>query len=137
MTTSNFDLIKYAKTLKVNLRYIGDIKNIPQSISQIGSYIFLVGGNNGHWVGLHITKTDVFYFDSFGEPPNKEIEAFIRVNYKTMCNHNEPEYYYNSYDIQSIDSTNCGLYVLDFLQHKINNKKQYEKYISKYTDYNR
>ena len=77
-TTTNFDLIKYAKILKItNFHYAmtDEIKELPlTNFNAIINYQ-LLHQKGSHHVGLVNlnNKTKTFYFDSFGKPIQKEV----------------------------------------------------------------
>lgn len=78
-------------------------------------------GNGTHWTALYHDDKINLYFDSYGFVPPREIEILLK-NYK-----------YNKNDIQSIDSSSCGFYVIafiKFLYNKINKEKAFETFIN-------
>ena len=74
--------------------------------------------NSGtHWTMLQVNKypndkIEPFYFDSYGEPPSKNIKNFVKNN----CSKGLP---YNTSDIQSLMNNACGWYCLA-LSHFVN-----------------
>jgi len=63
-----------------------------------------------HWVGLVVRSQNSMYFDPFGKPPDDTIIKWLkrgRPNY---------EIWYSTSPIQHIESTNCGFYVINFLE---------------------
>lgn len=127
MVTTNFQLIRYCNLLNIPLDFIGDIdhlKTIPKS-KKIKRYIILLGDDGGHWVCVIRHNDDCIYFDSFGVPP---CDRIIR-----LINH---RFWYSDNDIQPLNSSNCGLFVIDFLNsvRKVN-KGEFDRFLSKYNDY--
>ena len=72
-----------------------------------------------HWTALYIKDNIIKYFDSFGcKPP-----LIVRKSF--------PHYdiHYNSYQLQQLDSNNCGKYCLMFL-HAMERGIKYEDFIN-------
>lgn len=63
-------------------------------------------GNGTHWTAAYCRGGQVTYFDSFGFPPPNEITEFL----KRVCTHGRVGW--NSWVLQPIKSTSCGLWVL-------------------------
>jgi hypothetical protein len=74
----------------------GDASDSPDSI-----------GN--HWVGLVVKTNESYYFDPYGKPPDESLVKWLKIR--------RPKYriWYSTSPVQSIDSSNCGFYVLSFL----------------------
>ena len=69
------------------------------------------GYPGSHWVGIYISQNDyVIYFDSFGIDPT--IDPYI-LNLINKCGKNH--LYFSNKQIQSFNSSLCGLYVLYIL----------------------
>ena len=84
-----------------------------------GNYILNLNGQS-HWVGLIKDNLGCYYFDSFGFPAQEEIEE--------MCG----EYVWNDADIQDIQSSSCGFYVIAFLKfvhNKPNKGRLYTEFL--------
>jgi len=83
-----------------------------------------------HWVSIYIDLKgrnsgypSIYYFDSVGDKPNKNINMFIsKVRKQKKMN-----YYYNDMKHQ-IKNTECGIYSLHFIVYMINNGN-FMKYI--------
>jgi hypothetical protein len=76
-----------------------------------------------HWTALYVKDNIVKYFDSFGcKPP-----LIVR---KSFPDHN---IHYNSYQLQQLDSNNCGLYCLMFL-HAMSSNIKYEDFINHFEE---
>ena len=84
-----------------------------------------------HWTSLYIDNQahEMFYFDSFGKEPNKHIYKFISLynaafkkSSKTSSNNNPYKFklYINTKQHQKGNSE-CGVYSIYFLIHKLKN----------------
>jgi hypothetical protein len=80
-----------------------------------GFYIINLNGSS-HWTALIKNGKYFYYFDSFGCPAPVEVVHKI-----------SPEYLYNGKDIQDLDSSSCGWYVISFLRYMHHNKVNLEK----------
>ena len=68
-----------------------------------------------HWVGIYVKNAnDIEYFDSFGEPPNNEIQKFTK-NFKNIK--------INSKKLQSDFDNSCGPFVIYFIVQRSRGKK--------------
>ena len=89
-----------------DIREGGYIVNLENDVDEFGNQL-----NGTHWVGFYIEKNkhgkphDVYY-DSFGMPPPIAVQNFLRPL---------SPYKYNDDDIQNINSSVCGYYVLHFI----------------------
>ena len=104
---SNFDLEDLA--MKYNLPLVGVYSKdeLPKKL-QVGSYYINLQdsteGQGSHWLLIKIfDKKNALYFDSFGQPAPLEVLVFLK-NYKPVP--------YSNREIQNIDSSRCGLYVV-------------------------
>jgi len=70
-----------------------------------GSYIINLNGHS-HWVALIKHGIEYFYFDSYGVVAPAEVEKKIGT-----------QYIYNHKQLQDIDSSSCGWYVIAFLRY--------------------
>ena len=60
-----------------------------------------------HWVGMYVKNDNLLeYFDSFGDPPNNDIEKFTK-NFKNVKQ--------NKIKLQSDFDNSCGSHVIYFL----------------------
>jgi hypothetical protein len=67
-----------------------------------------------HWVSIYVANRDnVEYFDSFGEPPNKDIELYLS-RFKNMVR--------NKVKIQSVFDNSCGAHVIYYTLQKSRGK---------------
>ena len=73
-----------------------------------------IDGNGSHWTGLYYDKNQSFYYDSYGFNCPQEIENILG------------KYDYNTFQIQNIDSSSCGFFVIAFIKF-LYNKKDKEK----------
>ena len=81
-----------------------------------------------HWMGLKITSKNVcLYFDSFGEPPNKDITNFLSKYYNKLV--------YNSTQVQSVFSNKCGEFSMQFVCI-VEDKKSFNSFLSKFNHKN-
>lgn len=133
MSSSNIQLSNYCEQLNIPCAFIGDSKDFKIIEEVPMSYILLLNGNNSHWVAVYCTSSWCYYFDSFGEFPNKETENEILKYYM--------DYTFNLADIQKITSGNCGLFVIDFLNYMHNfhgkpSDKKFDNFVKSYYDYN-
>lgn len=94
-----------------------------------------------HWISLYMDLgkhnndyPGIYYFDSFGRKPPKEIKELIRLSQgqgkKCNC---EPYYFYNDYSYQKRNSQ-CGMYAIHFIK-KMLEGLSFEEYLNtKLTD---
>jgi len=133
---TNFDIDAYMEKLKVKDYHGCFIKDELPELNK-GFYVINLNGQS-HWTCLckdidQYGNNSYLYFDSFGFPAPLEIEEAIRkdnmgksTNYFSMEN-----------QIQDIDHTSCGFYVIGwckFLGNKKNKVKAYQDFIKKFTD---
>ena len=111
-TTSNLQLVKYCKKLKIHNVVIcmrDELTNVSKHTKNIIMNLEDNNGNGSHWVCI-FNSQDKYYFDSFGLPPPVEVIKFLQngvyqtfpvqelipsvvVNYVCMC-------YFNSTKIK-------------------------------------
>lgn len=109
---TNYDIENMLKNEK-NFKGVKMSDVLPEKIEDDGLYVVNLDKqkNNGtHWVGIYNnSKNDyVFYFDSFGSPPNNDTERFLRTSGKAIK--------INSSALQFLRSKACGFYVVYFLK---------------------
>lgn len=88
------------------------LDQLPKRISMNHGYIINLDKSTGpgtHWVAVWTGKTNTIYFDSFGVGPATEIIKFMQTINKPM--------FFNSYQVQNIDSEACGFFCMFFLEH--------------------
>ena len=123
-TLSNFEIDKILKHYKINYNGIFQKDCLPNKLEN-GAYIINLqsstDGNGTHWVALYkINDGYSLYFDSMGFLPPKEVEEKLHV------------YDYNDKQIQGLNSSSCGYYVIAFILFlsKYKSKKAFETFIS-------
>ena len=79
--------------------------------------------NGTHWIGIYKKDNLVYYFNSFGNQPPQEVTDYF----------NTEKIGYNSYQIQTMDSNNCGLYVIMFLT-AMQQGIEYEAFVNYFGD---
>ena len=97
-----------------------------------GFYVVNLNGQS-HWTCLYVPSEvsgNFLYYDSFGFPAPVEVENAIKKDrgksYVSMDN-----------QIQDVDHTSCGFYVIAFCKYLNNRKdklKAFEEFIKKFTD---
>ena len=122
---SNLDLEKYARKYKLPLIGVFSKDELPDQL-QVGSYYVnmqnAADGQGSHWVLVKVfDKKHALYFDSFGERIPIEVSRFLE-HYKPIP--------YSHRQIQDIDSSRCGLYVVacDRYMSTVKRKKMLEQY---------
>ena len=74
-------------------------------------------------------RLDIYYFDSFGRKPPKEIQAFVeKVEKQARKCKMETEYHYNDIRHQKGDSQ-CGVYAIHFLDNMLTDKMTFQEYL--------
>lgn len=110
---SNFDLMKFAKKLKIPLIDVVSKDLLYKMKPQIGCYIInlqnLNDGNGTHWTCFILKKNICIYYDSFGLLPPIPVINFANKFNRKM------ELIYSVDMIQNINSVLCGWFVLFFL----------------------
>lgn len=110
---TNFELESAAEKAKVPLIFCGYKDQLTTVKKQNGGYILNLrdaknekgNWNPGtHWVACYIEGKNQFYFDSFGFPPPRVIDAYLSHHYV-----------WNHQDIQNVHGGHCGQYCLAFL----------------------
>lgn len=109
-TTTGGDLERLARGLK-NFN-IYSVDKLPKKITA-GSYVVNADDSSGpgtHWTGVFNGPKQQYtvIFDSFGMVPDSRILAFAKTGKKKVIALNM--------QIQKLDSTACGYYVIDFLK---------------------
>lgn len=112
---SNFDLKKMEKN---GYNKIGMVFNLDKH-DDPGS----------HWVAMYIDSKNIDYFDSYGSPPPKILIPFInsvKNKWKLKYHHNKKRFQYGG--------SECGLFSMYFLLHKMNGATMQEIEKKKITD---
>jgi len=115
-TTSNFDLINYAKQLKIKY-FRGYFMNdeIPKRIrtNECGIVNLQNSDQNGsHWVSYYKNGKEKYYFDSYGLDCTNEMLKYLKPT------KNSPPLIISTYQIQKLGTVICGqicIYVLYML----------------------
>jgi len=111
---SNFDLLEYAKKLKIpNFRGVFMRNTLPSNPHYRESAIINLDDDAGpgtHWVAYKKHGKDVLYFDSFGDlQPPYELISYLDVD----------RIKYNPERYQDFGSYNCGHLCLKFLCNRL------------------
>jgi hypothetical protein len=124
--TTSADLDDYMDTFKIKNYHGTFVKDDLPELND-GFYIINLNGSS-HWTALLVDDKQYYYFDPFGFPAPMEVEAAI---YKDAMK--KVKYIYNTEQVQDIDHTSCGFYVVAWIRHM--NKKakdksvQFEKFL--------
>ena len=118
-TTTNFQLIKYAKELKIPNFYClmrDELNEIKTDNFNVIINLHKSNQKGAHWSCF----TPNYFFDSYGLPPTKEVKDFLKHGevYKTR-GYAE----FSTFQLQKFNENNCGqfcLYVLDRLNNGYN-----------------
>ena len=97
-TTSNLELIKYCKKLKIHNVVICMRDELTKVSKHTKNIIMNLEDNNGngfHWVCI-FNRQDKYYFDSFGLPPPVEVIKFLQNGV------------YQTFQVQELNSKCCG-----------------------------
>lgn len=129
--TSSQDLEDYMKAFNIkNFNGVFVKDELPELNN--GFYIINLNGHS-HWTALLKDGLKYYYFDPFGFVAPKEVEKAIFKDYGRQVH-----YFYNEDQIQDIDTTSCGFYVVAWIKHM--NKKakdktyQFEKFLEVFRD---
>ena len=79
-TTSNLELVKYCKKLKIDNVVIcmrDELINLPKYTKNIIMNLEDNNGNGSHWVCIYNNQVK-YYFDSYGLPPPVEVIKFLQ-----------------------------------------------------------
>ena len=128
-TLSNYDIDEILKNYKINYNGIYAKNELPEKLKN-GFYVInmqsSMDGNGTHWVCLYkINDGYAQYFDSYGFVPPLDIENKLH------------KYDYNDRDIQNINSSSCGYYVIGyikFMNGKTHLKKCFQTFIKMFSD---
>jgi hypothetical protein len=118
---SDTEIKELMKGLKLPLNGIYIDDKMPKRLKN-GNYVINLNGRS-HWCGLVRDGKNYFYFDSYGFVPSQEVEDQIG------------KYVYSDFDVQSIDSSSCGFYVIAFfkaLNKKKDKMKAYHSFLKKF-----
>jgi len=132
---TNFDIDDYMKKLKVKDYHGCYIKDELPELNK-GFYVINLNGQS-HWTCLYKDiaengENSYLYFDSFGFPAPVEVEQSIKKDNMGR----QTDYFSMENQLQDIDHTSCGFYVIGFckfLNNKKNKIKAYQDFIKKFT----
>jgi hypothetical protein len=116
---SNIELINLFKKYKMPLTQICS-KDKLQGLPKPGNYIINLADereNGTHWVCFIIRNNQCMYYDSFGITYPNDVKKFIKQNPNIQL-------YYNTDQVQHLDSSTCGFYCLAFINYCHNHPKQ-------------
>ncbi len=80
-----------------------------------------VNANPGtHWVAYYNDSNSKYieYVDSFGMPPNKNTEKFLRTSNKEIM--------YNTTDFQNLSSNACGYFAMYYIKERNKGRSVYD-----------
>ena len=112
-------------------------KHLDKGESKIG-IVFNTDPSNKdgeHWISMYMDlgrhnspDYGIYYFDSFGRKPSKEVTELIQKTIKQgeKCKR-KPLYFYNDYSYQRANSQ-CGMYAIHFIK-KMLEGLSFEKYL--------
>ncbi len=113
-TTSNIELNKYCKKLKIGNVVICMRDELTKLSKNTKNIIMNLDTQNGtHWVCIHNSQ-DKYYFDSYGIPPPVEVIQFLQNGV------------YQTFQVQEINSKCCGQLCLYVLFQLNNNENFYD-----------
>ena len=126
--TTNFDLIKYAKLLKIKpFQYImsDEINKLPKGNFNCIMNYQLSHQQGTHHVALVRKENTLYYFDSYGMPIQKHILDFFKGSNLILRSHD--------YQFQTVNDKYCGQISL-FVIYLLNNNYEYHDIISMLKD---
>ncbi len=105
--SSNVEIMEILKNYNISIGGIYSKDKIPKLIADKFYIINMQNSSDGdgsHWVTMYYNGIDNLFFDSFGFNCPKEVEDKLI------------KYSYSKKDIQDIDSSSCGFYVIAFIK---------------------
>lgn len=80
--------------------------------------------SGSHWVALFINdnKKTIYYFDSYGDPPPKQIKKFINNTIKQSAELNTPYKYLENKRRHQFGDSECGMYSMYFITEMLKNR---------------
>jgi len=124
--TTSLELDEYMDAFKIKNYHGTFVKDQLPELNN-GFYIINLNGSS-HWTALMVHNREYYYFDPFGFPAPTEVERAIYKDAGRKVN-----YVFNTEQVQDIDHTSCGFYVVAWIRHM--NKKakdkslQFEKFL--------
>ena len=125
--TTGEELADYMKHFKIKNFHGSYVKDQLPELND-GFYIINLNGHS-HWTGLLKDHDNFYYFDPFGFPAPTEVEDEM--------NKFEHRYFFNEDQIQDIDTTSCGFYVVAWIRHmykKGDKQKLFLSFLEKFRD---
>lgn len=116
--TTSLELDEYMDAFNIKDYHGTFIKDQLPELND-GFYIINLNGSS-HWTALMVHNKEYYYFDPFGFPAPTEVERAI---YKDAGH--KVKYIFNTEQVQDIDHTSCGFYVVAWIRHM--NKKSKDK----------
>lgn len=106
-----------------NFRGVMMREDLPEKIGENESGIINLDDSDGkgtHWVCYYNSQDSPYveYFDSYGLPPPKEVETYLRTSGKKICS--------NSSQLQMFGSEACGFFCCYYILERNNGKSQYK-----------
>jgi len=129
--TTNIDLDEYMDAFDIKNYHGTYVKDTLPELNE-GFYIINLNGSS-HWTALLVYKGQYYYFDPFGFPAPTEVEdaIFKDAGHKVR-------YVYNTEQVQDIDHTSCGFYVVAWIRYMSKKAKdksvQFEKFLEIFDD---
>jgi len=129
--TTNVDLDEYMDAFDIKKYHGTYVKDTLPELNE-GFYIINLNGSS-HWTALLVDKRQYYYFDPFGFPAPTEVEdaIFKDAGHKVR-------YVYNTEQVQDIDHTSCGFYVVAWIRYMSKKAKdksvQFEKFLEIFDD---
>jgi hypothetical protein len=129
--TTNVDLDEYMDAFDIKNYHGTYVKDTLPELND-GFYIINLNGSS-HWTALLVDKRQYYYFDPFGFPAPTEVEdaIFKDAGHKVR-------YVYNTEQVQDIDHTSCGFYVVAWIRYMSKKAKdksvQFEKFLEIFDD---
>ncbi len=126
-TTTNFDLLRYAKILKIKKFQVvmtDEVNNLPENNFCAIMNFQLTSQSGTHWVALYKKENSprLLYFDSYGLPVQEEvIKKYVKI--RTA-----------DYQFQKTNESFCGQISLLFI-YLLNNGYGYVDVIEAFKDY--
>jgi hypothetical protein len=115
MALSNVQLSNIAKKNGIRLNAIVCKDELYHIKPKLGFYIFNLDNSSGdgtHWVCGQIKPKYSIYVDPFGVYPPTEIQDFLQAGHRSIM--------MNNTQIENINSDDCGLYCLFFIDKLAN-----------------
>ena len=124
---SNTDIIRILADMGIQINGVYNRDDLPSTLRE-GFFVTNLDSKNGegtHWTGFYYHPLHSIYFDPYGFPAPVEIEKKIKP------------YIFNDKDIQDIDSTACGYYVIGFIKYlyeKEDKDRYFEAFLNRFSD---